>query len=86
MSVERFKERAEFLALRVIVTRLLSVAIETDPKLSRSFAEAVDRTIDTFDFTDGWADSDVTRGREYMRMAADWIIRPALKELRGKRR
>lgn len=82
----QFKERAEFLALRIIVTRLLMLAFLADPKLMKSFTEGIDRTIDNFEFTDGWSSSDRLRGREYMRMAADWIIGPAIESMRKRGR
>jgi hypothetical protein len=85
MPVHQFKEHAEFLALRVIVTRLLMVVFRADPDIVEPFTQGVDRNIDTFEFVDGWSDSDVMRGREYMRMAADWIIRPAIRETKRRR-
>ncbi len=83
--MDGFKERAEFLALRIIVTRLLLIMFRADPKLARPFVEQIDRTIDTFEFVDGWSESDELRGREYMRMAAEWIIGPAIRGLKGRR-
>lgn len=85
MPIRRFKERAEFLALRIIVTRILLIMFRADPKLVKPFTEGIDRTIDTFEFVDGWSNSDELRGREYMRMAAEWIILPAVRSLKGRR-
>jgi hypothetical protein len=84
--MREFKDAAEFLALRVIVTRILVELFRDRPGIVRPFTEGIDRTIDTFEFTDGWSNADVMNGREYMRMAADWIIRPALEDARKRRR
>ncbi len=86
MPIRRFKEHAEFLALRIIVTQILIDAFKIDRAAGQQFAAEIDRVIDTFEFVDGWAASDVLRGREYMRMAADWIISPAIRTSRGGRR
>jgi hypothetical protein len=84
-----FRERAEFLALKVIVTRLLLVAFQNDPKLVKPFTEGIDRTFDTFEFFPpkgggAWTDDDVTRGREHMRAAGDWVLSPAVRGLRQR--
>lgn len=84
MPIRRFKERAEFLALRIIVTQALIETFDRDARSAKRFADDVDRVIDTFEFTDGWADSDVTRGREYLRMASDRILRPVIDRVRGR--
>lgn len=85
MPMRRFKQHAEFLALRIIVSRILLVMFRADPKLVKPFTEDIDRTIENFEFVDGWAESDTLRGREYMSMAADWVISPAVRGIKGRR-
>jgi hypothetical protein len=85
----RFKERAEFLALRIIVTQMMVDAFQHDTRATRRFADNIDRVIDRFEFIcpngGSWTDDDVLRGREFMRAAADRIIAPAIPRVRPER-
>lgn len=74
----KFKDRAEALAVQVILTQVLAHAFHEDRKLAKAFTQGIEHSIDNFDFKDGWTPSDIMRGREYMRIAADEIIGPAL--------
>jgi len=76
--MRKFKERAEALAVQIILTQLLAHAFHSNPKFAKAFTQGVEHSIDNFQFRNGWAPSDEMRGREYMRIAADEIIGPAL--------
>lgn len=74
----RFRERAETLATRLVLTHLLAHAFRGDLRLAAIFASDLQRAIDGFEFLDGWSPTDEGRAREYMRSSADEIVTPAI--------
>lgn len=75
---KRYRERAEALAVQIILTQLLAHAFQADRKFAKAFAQGVEHSIDNFEFKNGWTQAEMLRGREFMRSAVDEIIAPAL--------
>jgi len=82
---QTFKERAEALAMQIILTQILAHAFREDAKFARVFTRGIEFSIDNFDFRDGWSEAQMLRGREFVRSAADAIIAPALNAARRPR-
>lgn len=82
----RFEERAEALAVILILTQVLMYLFRADPKLAKVLPDALQRAIDDFRFVDGWSADDEMRARESMRHAADKIIGLALQSARGRKK
>jgi len=80
----KFRERAEALAVQLILTQILAHAFRADTKFARAFSRGIEHSIENFQFTNGWSDTDEMKGREYMRVAADEIIGPAMAAMRGR--
>jgi len=71
------RERSEVFAVRIVVTHILAHLFRSDPKMVKRFAEDVQKTVDGFQFVDGWRPHDETQVREYMRVGVDNIVGPA---------